>query len=429
MKSEHPHLVEIVGSVSAVPALRKVRDVILVQCSSRGGSSVFMEMMRHSQAMHHLSGEIGPALVMAGAVYPHSGTGSDSLEARHATPEVMRTVHHLLRLDMGNPAAELDGLQARERLVGSLWYRLSVQWPHLQFSHSQISEAVDCALASPLPAADFGAAQRFHAALLLAIRRTHSGVNPWYYDLDPRLIEHLFPAEPKPVGPPGMRIIEEPPFVLTGPWNSVRTADLASKPLIFKTPSNAYRMPFLRALFPDARIRVIHLTRNPAASINGLVDGWRFRGFHAHHVETPLAIDGIPAEDVHWWKYDLPPGWEEWRERSLVEVAGFQWSSAHRAILDAVSTDPQETHRLRFESVVGVDRIGAFESLFKWLELPFDDGMRRVVEEGLPPVMATSRPRQRRWFDRAAEIDPVLDMPMVAEVAAHLGYSHREEWI
>ena len=429
MTSASQGLLEMMGPIPSVPALKSVRDVILVQCSSRGGSSVFMEMMRHSASLHHLSGEIGPALVMAGVDYPHSGTGSDALDAHHATSDVNRIIHHVLRMDIGNPALELSGPHAPDRLATALRYRLSMQWPDLAFSESQVFDAVQHALSMRLPHTSFGVAQRFHAALLLAIRKTHPTVNPWYYDLDPRLIETLFLSEPKAVGPPGTQVIEEPPFVLTGPWKPARSIDLGAKPLIFKTPSNAYRMPFLRAVFPDARIRVIHLTRNPAASINGLVDGWRFRGFHAHHMKNPLGIQGISTQDAHWWKYDLPPGWEEWRDRHLVEVAGFQWSSAHRAILDTVSTDPQETHRLRFESVVGPNRHETFASLFEWLDLPLGDSMQRVIAEGLPPVMATSRPRQRRWFDRAAEIDPVLDMAMVSEIASTLGYRNREDWI
>ena len=51
------------------------------------------------------------------------------------------------------------------------------------------------------------------------------------------------------------------------------------------------------------------------------------------------------------------------------------------------------------------------------------------MEAGLPPVMATARPRQRRWFARADMIEPVLDTPAVSETAAALGYHNRSEWV
>jgi hypothetical protein len=284
-------------------------------------------------------------------------------------------------------------------------------------------------LTAPLQGHDFSTNQRFQAALLQRLREYQPAYNPWYYDLDPNLVRAVFPDVPQAKGPPSGAIIEEPPFVLSGPWRHTPSSELASKPLILKTPSNAYRMPFLRALFPKARVRVVHLTRNPAASINGLVDGWRFRGFHAHRMASPLEIAGINPDDRDWWKYDLPPGWEDWQTASLVQVAAFQWSSAHRSILNTVSTDSNETLRLRFEDVVGPSRSSAFQSLFDWLAVKLDAPMATVIETGLPPVMATSRPRQRRWFDRAEELGPVLETESVVHVAQELGYTDQSEWI
>lgn len=84
---------------------------------------------------------------------------------------------------------------------------------------------------------------------------------------------------------------------------------------MIKTPGNAYRLGFLRAAFPNARLRVLHLTRNPAASVNGLVDGWLHHGFHAYRLDEPLRITGyadVRPADRHWWKFDLPPSWPEY---------------------------------------------------------------------------------------------------------------------
>jgi hypothetical protein len=52
-----------------------------------------------------------------------------------------------------------------------------------------------------------------------------------------------------------------------------------------------------------------------------------------------------------------------------------------------------------------------------------------VLQKGLAPRMATARPRQRRWFDRHQELEPVLSLPEVQQVAAELGYQDREEWL
>ena len=420
---------EAIGPAPETAVLDSIQDVVFVQCSSRGGSSVFMEMLRHSQSFHHLSGEIGPALALAGLTFPHSQTGSDALSAEHATEDARRIIHNALRSDIGNPMLVQALPPGADNLARTLSWRLKAQWPLLGVSEHAIRDAVSYALTDPLKGHDFSTNQRFQAALLQRLRESQSAYNPWYYDLDPNLVRAVFPDVPQAKGPPSSAIIEEPPFVLSGPWRHTPTAELSSRPLILKTPSNAYRMPFLRALFPKARVRVVHLTRNPAASINGLVDGWRFRGFHAHRMTPPLEITGIHPEDREWWKYDLPPGWERWRSASLVQVAAFQWSSAHQSILNTVPTDSRDTLRLRFEDVVGPSRIQAFQTLFDWLGVPLDAPMATVIETGLPPVMATQRPRQRRWFDRAEELGPVLQTDAVVRVARELGYTDPSEWI
>ena len=58
---------------------RELKEVILVASSSRGGSSVFTEYLRHSNALLHMRGEFNPWLNLCGLGYPHSGTGSDAL--------------------------------------------------------------------------------------------------------------------------------------------------------------------------------------------------------------------------------------------------------------------------------------------------------------------------------------------------------------
>jgi len=388
-----------------------------------------MEMLRHHSGLLHLHGEINPALAMAGLCHPESGTGSDVLHAEHATPEARAIIQHALVQDAGHPVEWVDSPQSREALTDELCWRLSAQWPTEAFDPATIRLALSRALKLPELTEDGSATQRFHARLLLAVREHHPIVNPWYYDLDPALVQAWFPNLPQPKGPPSPVVLEEPPFVLTGPWAHASLEDLQTRPLIFKTPSNAHRLPFLCALFPKARVRVLHLIRNPAAAINGLVDGWQFRGFHAHHVQPPLSIPDIHPPDVDWWKYDLPPGWQNWTDKPLVEIAGFQWSSAHRAILHALEATSLDSIRVRFEDVIGDNRSETFTHICRWLGVPMVPSLQQVVTAGLPPVMATARPRQRRWFARAKMIEPVLETPEVSQTAKMLGYTNRAEWI
>src|SRR5437660_12935127 len=62
----------------------KVRDVVVLASSSRGGSSMLAEMLRASSSLVHLQAEINPFLRLVGLAFPTSGTNSDELRASHA---------------------------------------------------------------------------------------------------------------------------------------------------------------------------------------------------------------------------------------------------------------------------------------------------------------------------------------------------------
>jgi hypothetical protein len=195
--------------------------------------------------------------------------------------------------------------------------------------------------------------------------------------------------------------------------------------VLLKTPSNAYRLPFFERLFPNARIRVLHLTRNPAASINGLFDGWRYpRGFFSHDLGLQLDIRDYTrtaAWSGRWWKFDLPPGWRAEVARQLAHVAAFQWLAAHRAVFDFTSRGA-DVFRVAFEDVLGPNARATLDGLFRWMGVEPDAPIANRTVAEMPHVMVTDRPRARRWFERQAIIEPVLRRPDVMEMAVRLGY-------
>ncbi len=381
-----------------------------------------MEMLRHSRSLLHFRGEINPFLAAAKLVYPHTSTDCDALSAHHLTPEARSVIAAEMATDAGQPGRWPTNPTELKGLASNIARRLKIQWPAVNFEQRSVHEAVTHA-ASLTPPGQKACPQSIQD-FQLALAERLPGLNPWFYDLDPKAITAALPDIKPPTSAPGPNIIEEPPFVLHQPWDLAKPKQLGNLPLLIKTPSNAYRLPFLRALFPNARVQVLHLTRNPAAAINGLVDGWRFRGFHAHKLEQPHGIDGAPERN--WWKYDLPPGWRAWTQRSLVEVAGFQWRSAHEHILDNRGDDALQ---IRFEDLIGPTRHRIFERIFSWMDAPLDPNMARIIQTGLPPVMATERPRQRRWFARAELLEPVLNDPRVAHLTNALGYTDRATWV
>lgn len=414
----------------------EVRDVVVIASSSRGGSSMVAETLRKSRDLLHFTAEINPFLRLAELDHPASGTGSDRLGAPHLQT-LPPSKRHMLAMELALDAGSAADVVDDEQYALDVAWRLIIQWPELPLHPLQLVNTTVKVLHRvrarhgwrtgevPDPALHF-------AALLDELRRQGTPISPWHYDLPRHLRQQLAP-EPAVSHAPGEYLIEEPPFVLARPWRRARLSDVRNKPLVIKTPSNVHRIGFLRALFPHARFRVLHLIRNPAAAINGLYDGWLHNGFHAHRMHKPLGITDYVeqcADNRLWWKFDLPPGWEEFTEAPLTDVCAFQWRTSHQAILDELAGGGMESLTLRFEDLIGSagGRIAGFAELSDWLGIPLEGDFRRAVYEGIDPVVATAAPRAGRWRRRAPLIERALG-PQVLRLAERLEYVDRAEWI
>lgn len=417
---------------------KDVRQVVLVASSSRSGSSLFVELLSRSSKFLHFPGEINPFLRLAGLSWPDSGSTSDRLVPEMCNDEAIGRLQAYFALEVGAPAATSEGNSRGNDFDESLYRRLCLQWPLEVFTPEEVSAARATAAAAVEHilgrkcnwAIDL---QLFHALFLKSIRVDHLAVNPYYYDLDRALIKNLFPELDVPVGPPSPIVIEEPPFILTRPWRQWQPVDLAERILVIKTPSNAYRLELWRALFPSARFRVLHLTRNPAASINGIYDGWHHWGFHSHYVGAELRIPGyseLQSPDRGWWKFDLPPEWQNYKSAALEQICAFQWSSAQTSILEFVRRANVDYQRIRFENILSGNesRLRVYQDLCDWLGSA-DDELLDALSQPLPPVMATKAPRQRRWQDNADVLGRVINEPTVRGLAETLDYKDESEWI
>ncbi len=424
----------------------QVKDVVIVASSSRGGSSIFTELLRHSPELLHFKGEINPFLALAGFSYPYNGRSSDMLVADDAGPHHAGELSYLqkeMSFDVGIAEdVDLRAPKMYERFLYDLHWRICVQWPEIDIEREDLFAAVDQTFnelhhAYGWRLGEFKNPQLFHILFLRNLRRRYTTINPYYYDLRPDLIREYCPDAQPDFSSPSCFIIEEPPFVPIVPKQYVTAESIKSKPLILKTPSNVYRLPFLKELFCNARFRILHLTRNPADAINGLVDGWRYNGFFSHKLNKRLEIKGysdlFSDWGTNWWKYDLPPGWEEYSNRPLEYICGYQWCSAHRAIIDYTERNPVDYLRIKFEDVIGpiASRREVFSRICHWLGINGREIIAAAMAEDLPPVMVTTSisPRKRRWFKKAELIRPVLVDPGLAIVATaeKLGYSLNEE--
>lgn len=393
--------------------LADVREVVVVVSSSRGGSSLFGELLRRVPGLLHLRAEINPFFALAGL---------------YRGAQRRRVLEAELLADIGEPVRP-GGSETDGRAALDLTWRLLVQWPALaELPLADLVDRVDRVRRQGAA----GDPQLVLLRLLADLRRSHPEIHPGYYDLPADLVRHVDPTLPPPAGPPGPAFVEMPPFVVLSPWRPASGEDLRTRPLVLTTPRNSFRLEFLADLFPSARLRVLHLTRNPAAAVNGLVDGWLHHGFFNCTVATPLAIGGysdvVPGGD-RWWCYDLPPGWGDHVDQPLVEVCAFQWRATHAAALASLAHRRPDVLRVRFESLVGppADRRATLAALAGWLGVGASD-LHEVAGAGLPVVMATAPPAPRRWLARAAQLLPALRRPEVAAMAEELGYGSEAGW-
>jgi len=82
---------------------------------------------------------------------------------------------------------------------------------------------------------------------------------------------------------------------------------------------------------------------------------------------------------------------------------------------------------VRFEDFL-TDPVDTVSRVYTWLGQPAEGRVTAAARAGLPPVMATSAPRARRWFERAELLGPVLRRPDVVEIAERLSYPDPRSW-
>ncbi len=395
------------------------------------------ELLRASDSLIHLRGEINPFLRLVGLAFPACESDSDLLNGDHLrrlAPELRKVLDTELGLDAGNPSETIGD----DQLFGleTAW-RLAVQWPTLDFDPVAIAALAQRVLSklrfeNHWAPGELRETSKFHVELLRELKAQGQPVSARYYDLP--LKDRRETPDDSVDRAPGKVILEEPPFILQRPWKQAGERELATKALVIKSPSNAYRLSFLRSLFPGARIRVVHLTRNPAASINGLYDGWLYGGFHAHRMADPLGIigysDGLSDDRRQWWKFDLPPGWRDFTHSALLDVCAFQWRAAHEMILADLDQGDTSYLRIRFEDLISGQslRIRTFGRLCDWLGIDLTGSFDSAVRKGIAPISATRVPGRGRWHQRADKILPAIN-DQCRTVAVRLGYGNQDCWI
>lgn len=166
--------------------------------------------------------------------------------------------------------------------------------------------------------------------------------------------------------------------------------------MVEKTPKNALRVPFVDAVFPDARY--IHLVREPREEIASMIDAWASGRF--------VTYPQLPGWDGPPWSLALTPGWRDLRGRSLAEVAVRQWATAATILLDDLERiDSDRVTLVRYDDLVENPQ-ATMTSLCKATGLPWD---RHLQAGQLPAARHTlTPPDPDKWRRHWPDIEPLL---------------------
>ncbi len=192
-----------------------------------------------------------------------------------------------------------------------------------------------------------------------------------------------------------------------------------------KTCINTLRVPYLNALFPNARY--VFIQRDGRDNISSMIDGWRLGrvdgSFHLTQFfgpfPEPVAINGGEFRE---WHFFLPPGWRDYNQASLEEACAFQWLSANRLALEGKRLIPPERWiQLRYEDLFERP-VEMFREAFERLDIPFDAALRQRCAHLAPTSIVKGAPKKQKWRTHNPEaIERIL--PMIRPMMLELGYA------
>jgi hypothetical protein len=206
----------------------------------------------------------------------------------------------------------------------------------------------------------------------------------------------------------------------------------AGRRIMEKTPSNVMRIPFVHAIFPEARF--VYLVREPLANLSSSEIEWRRGPIHLRHLWYRLRE--VPKTQMHYyagrfvrdhfrmrvlgrhvsvWGVRYPGIYEDLERISLEEVICKQWVACSRqAEADFARIDPGLVVRIRYEDFVA-SPVTHFGRICEHFGLELASELERELRGRVDPG------RQLKWRRLAPE---VIDrcLPILAPEMARHGY-------
>jgi hypothetical protein len=196
---------------------------------------------------------------------------------------------------------------------------------------------------------------------------------------------------------------------------------LGGRRFVDKNNQNGLCVPYLHALFPDARF--VYVKRSPGDNIHSLIEGWgRSDEFATWSASLPAEVR-IDGGRYRRWCFFLFDGWRDYLERPIEDVCAAQYVAMNEAILEARAAIPAaQWAEIVYEDLVR-DPVAAFRAVWDALGLRFGAHQEAHCRNVLgKPYNAFSPIRLDKWKEQAnrARIERV--MPSVALTAGRMGF-------
>lgn len=174
--------------------------------------------------------------------------------------------------------------------------------------------------------------------------------------------------------------------------------------LLEKTPKNALRIPFLAAVFPEARF--VYLHRDPRQTLSSMMEGWE-SGLFRTYATLPGWTDERP------WSFLLTPDWRALVGLPLEQIVAAQWAATTQILLDDLEALPPNRWVTARYDCLTADPKAEIGRLCAALDFEWD----RRLEGELPLARHTvSKPSDDKWRARADEVESVW--ASIARIAA-----------
>ncbi|MFK5892196.1 MAG: sulfotransferase [Pseudomonadota bacterium] len=170
-----------------------------------------------------------------------------------------------------------------------------------------------------------------------------------------------------------------------------------------KTPRNSLNIKFLMQVFPDAKF--IYLHRDAKQNISSMIEAWGV----GKETGQFVTFRDLPDWPLKYWCFILPPGWRKYKDKSIAEIAAFQWKSCNEIIMKNLSKlDKNRWMSLSYQDLIDNSE-KQIKRMCKFSGVDFDDRLLSAAKNKRPLSQTTiSEPHSEKWRRHESEIMPLL---------------------